>query len=126
VDWVSTTGKRFAAMQNDRSSLIVGFLLVAVGGGWLLSSLGFIPTVDWAWTLGLAMVGVLAVILSGFDKLSFVVSGFFGLASLFSILRQTGTLTAEVEVPLLVLAAGVLLLMARSPAIPPPRWIEKG
>jgi len=115
-----------AAMQKDRSSLIVGILLVAVGGGWLLSSLGFIPTVDWAWTLGLAMVGVLAVILSGFDKVSFVVSGFFGLASLFSILRQTGTLTAEVEVPLLVLAAGVLLLLARSPAIPPPRWIEKG
>lgn len=115
-----------AAMQTDRSSLIVGILLVAVGGGWLLSSLGFIPTVDWAWTLGLAMIGVLAVILSGFDKVSFVVSGFFGLASLFSILRQTGTLTTEVEVPLLVLAAGVLLLMARSPAIPPPRWIDKG
>lgn len=113
-------------MQNDRSSLILGVLLVAVGGGWLLSSLGFIPTVDWAWTLGLAVVGILAVTLSGFDKMSFVVSGFFGLASFFSILRQTRLLSMDVEVPLLVLSAGLLLLMARSKAIPMPRWMNEG
>lgn len=113
-------------MQNDRSTLILGVLLVAVGGGWLLSSLGFIPTVDWAWTLGLAVVGVLAVALSGFDKVSFVVSGFFGLASFFSILRQTRLLSMDVEVPLLVLSAGLLLLMARSRAIPMPRWLNDG
>ena len=113
-------------MQNDRSSLILGVLLVAVGGGWLLSSLGFIPTVDWAWTLGLAVVGVLAVALSGFDKVSFVVSGFLGLASFFSILRQTRLLSMDVEVPLLVLSAGLLLLMARSRAIPMPRWLNEG
>ena len=113
-------------MQNDRSTLILGVLLVAVGGGWLLSSLGFIPTVDWAWTLGLAVVGILAVALSGFDKVSFVVSGFFGLASFFSILRQTRLLSTDVEVPLLVLSAGLLLLMARSRAIPMPRWLNDG
>ncbi len=113
-------------MQNDRSTLILGVLLVAVGGGWLLSSLGFIPTVDWAWTLGLAVVGVLAVALSGFDKVSFVVSGFFALASFFSILRQTRLLSMDVEVPLLVLSAGLLLLMARSRAIPMPRWLKDG
>jgi hypothetical protein len=106
--------------------LILGFLLVGLGGGWLLSSLGFIPPVDWAWTLGLAVVAVLAVALSGFDKVSFVVSGFFGLASMCSILRQVGAMTADVEVPLLVLAAGLLLLVARSEGIPSPRWIEKG
>ena len=77
-------------MPKDRSSLILGFLLVGLGGGWLLSSLGFIPPVDWAWTLGLAVVAVLAVALSGFDKVSFVVSGFFGLASMCSVLRQVG------------------------------------
>lgn len=112
-------------MHKDRSSLVLGFLLVAVGGGWLLSSLGFIPPIDWAWTLGLAVIAVLAVALSGFDKVSFVVSGFFGLASGCSALRQLGALTADVEVPLLVLVAGVLLLLARSPGIPLPRWLDK-
>jgi hypothetical protein len=112
-------------VPQDRTALVLGLLLVALGGGWLLSSLGFIPMVDWAWTLGLAVVGVLAVTLSGLDKVSFVVGGFFGLASVFSVLRQVGTLSPAVEVPALVLSAGVLLLLARSPALPLPRWIEK-
>ncbi len=113
-------------MQQDRTSLILGVLLVAVGGGWLLSSLGFIPSVDWAWSSGLAVVGVLAVVLSGFDKVSFVVAGFFVLASVLSVLRQMGIVKIEVEIPILVLAAGLLLIGARSSAIPLPRWIVKG
>ncbi len=113
-------------MQQDRTSLILGLLLVAVGGGWLLGSLGFIPSVDWAWSLGLAVVGFLAIVLSGFDKVSFVVAGFFGLASVLSVLRQAGVMKLEVEVPVLVLAAGLLLIAARSEAIPLPRWIHKG
>jgi hypothetical protein len=32
----------------------------------------------------------------------------------------------EVEIPVLVLASGVLLIAARSKAIPLPRWILKG
>ena len=113
-------------MHQDRSSLILGTLLVAVGGGWLLSSLGFIPSVDWAWSLGLAVIGVLAVILCGFDKVSFVVAGFFILASFLSVVRQIGIVNVEVEVPILVLAAGLLLIAARSRAVPLPRWIAKG
>lgn len=113
-------------MPQDRTSLILGVLLVAVGGGWLLSSLGFIPSVDWAWSLGLAVIGVLAVILCGFDKVSFVVAGFFVLASLLSVLRQIGVVNVDVEVPVLVLAAGLLLIAARSSAVPLPRWIAKG
>lgn len=112
-------------MQPDRTSLILGILLVALGGGWLLSSLGFIPSVDWAWSLGLAVVGVLAIVLSGFDKVSFVVAGFFGLASVLSVLRQTGVVNVNVEIPVLVLASGVLLMVARSGAIPLPRWIQR-
>lgn len=113
-------------MQQDRTSLVLGVLLIAVGGGWLLGSLGFIPTVDWAWSLGLAFVGVLAIVLSGFDKVSFVIAGFFGLASVLSVLRQMGGVKVDVEVPVLVLASGVLLIAARSEAIPLPRWILKG
>ena len=113
-------------MQQDRTSLILGVLLVAVGGGWLLSSLGFIPSVDWAWSLGLAVVGVLAIVLSGFDKVSFVIAGFFGLVSVLSVLRQMGVVKMDVEIPVLVLSSGVLLIAAISNAIPLPRWILKG
>lgn len=110
-------------MPRDRTSLTLGILLLGVGTGWLLSSLGFIPDVDWAWSLGLAVVAVLAIVLSGFDKVSFVVAGFFGLASVLSVLRQVGALETKVEIPLLVLASGFLLILARSGSIPPPRWI---
>jgi hypothetical protein len=37
-----------------------------------------------------------------------------------------GAVKVDVEVPALVLAAGVLLIAARSEAIPLPRWIQKG
>jgi len=117
---------RDTSMHQDRSTLILGVLFVAVGGGWLLSSLGFIPNVDWAWSLGLAVIGVLAIAVSGFDKLSFIVAGFFGLASVLSVMRQIGAVGVEVEAPALVLAAGVLLIAARSRAIPMPRWIHEG
>lgn len=120
----SSTGKN-TAMPRDRTSLILGTLLVAVGSGWLLSSLGFIPSVDWAWSLGLAMVGFLAIVLSGFDKVSFVIAGFFSLASVMSVLRPLGVVRVEVEIPVLVLASGILLVFARSNAIPVPRWIVK-
>lgn len=111
-------------MNRDRTSLILGLLLVALGGGWLLGSLGFFPSVDWAWSLGLAAIGILAVLLSGFDKVSFVVAGFFGLSSVLSVLRQMGIVRTEVEFPSLVLAAGFLLIAARSSAIPMPRWLR--
>lgn len=113
-------------MPQDRSSLVLGILLMSVGGGWLLSSLGFIPAVDWAWSMGLAVVGVLAVALSGFDKVSIVVGGFFVLAGVLSVLRQVHVISIDVEVPILVLASGALVLVARSKAVPAPRWIEKG
>jgi hypothetical protein len=112
-------------VSQDRSSLILGILLVGLGGGWLLSSLGFIPSVDWAWSIGLAVVGVLAVALSGFDKVSVVVGGFFLLASVLSVLRQIGSMSIDVEMPSLVIAAGLLVLIARSDSIPTPRWILK-
>jgi hypothetical protein len=37
-----------------------------------------------------------------------------------------GIVNIEIEVPVLVLAAGLLLIAARSSAIPSPRWIVKG
>jgi len=113
-------------VPQDRSSLVLGILLVGLGGGWLISSLGFIPPVDWAWSIGLAVVGVVTVALCGFDKVSLVVGGFFIIASVLSVLRQVDVISIDVEVPILVLSAGVLILLARSKAIPTPRWIEKG
>ena len=110
-------------MKPDKKTLIFPLLLITVGAGWLLTTLGVAPGIDWVWTLGLAAVGLLAFAVGGFDKVTVVIGPFFILASCLSILRQTGRLHLDVEVPILVIVAGILLLVARMPAIPVPDWI---
>jgi len=110
-------------MSPDKKTLIVPILLITLGAGWLLTTIGVAPDIDWVWTLGLAIVGLLALAVGGFDKVTVVVGPFFIVASCLSILRQTGHLHVDVEVPILVIVAGVLLLIARTRAIPAPSWI---
>ena len=110
-------------MKSDKKTLLLPILLITVGAGWLLTTLGVCPGIDWVWTLGLAVVGLLTFAVGGFDKVTVVVGPFFILASCLSILRQTDRLNLDVEVPILVIVAGILLLVARIPAIPIPKWI---
>jgi len=107
----------------DKTTLVFPVLLVAVGSGWLLSTLGVAPGVDWIWTLVLAILGLLTFILSGFDKVTAVLGRFLFAASGLSLLRQTGRLSVNIEIPVLVILAGVLALVAHLPAIPAPEWI---
>jgi hypothetical protein len=104
-------------------TLIVPILLITFGVGWLLTTIGVAPPIDWVWTLGIAVVGVLAFALGGVDKVTVVVGPFFLLAAFLSILRQTDRLSIELEVPILIIAIGVLMLVARLPGVPAPAWL---
>jgi hypothetical protein len=104
--------------------LVIPILIIVVGVGWLLTAQGFGAGINWVWTLGLGVIGILAFVLSGIDKFSVVVGPFFLLASLLSVLRQTGQLSLETEVPVLVIGVGTLLLVAQLPAVPKPGWLE--
>lgn len=110
--------------MGDRKTLIPPVLLITVGAGSLMSTLGVMPGIDWVWTLGLALIGVLTLAIGGFDKVTVVVGPFFVAASLLSVSRQSGRLPLNVEIPVLVILAGVLLLVARHPAVPAPRWVK--
>ncbi len=110
-------------MTAERRTLMVPVLMLAVGAGWLLTELDIVPRVNWVWTLGLGAVGLLAFAVAGLDKVTIVLGPFFIIASGLSVLRQTGDLRPEIEVPVLVIAAGVLLLVARSPAVPFPKFL---
>ena len=88
-----------------------------------MTAQGFAPGVNWIWTLGLGVVGILTFVISkGLDKVSVVLGPFFLLTSLLSVLRQTGQLSVDVEVPVLVISIGALLLVAQLPSIPMPDW----
>lgn len=106
------------------SNLAVPVLIITIGAGWLLTTLGIVPEIDWIWTLGLAVTGVLAFVLGGWNKFSVIVGPMLLLASVFSLLRQTGQMSMEHEIPILTIAFGVLLLVARSDSIPAPEWIQ--
>lgn len=112
-----------APRKADRMSIIIPVLLITIGTGWLLSTLGIVPGINWIWTLGLAMVGVLTLAIGGLDKVTVVVAPFFIVSSCISVLRQTGRLHLDVEVPILVILLGVLLWIARMPTIPLPAWV---
>jgi hypothetical protein len=68
--------------------------------------------VDWIWTLGLAVAGILVIALGERNKLTFVIGPFLVISSLFSVFRQTGRLRIELEMPILFIVLGVLLLAA--------------
>lgn len=111
--------------MGAKSPLIIPVGLIIVGTGWLLSVAGVMPGINWIWTLSLAGLGVVTFFVSGFDKVSFVIGSLFLVASVLSVLRQTGRLPLDMEVPILVVLCGVLMLIARLPIIPLPKWIDQ-
>lgn len=110
-------------MSSDKFSLLIPVMLITIGAGWLLTTLNIAPGINWVWTLGLVAVGLLTFVLSGVDKVTVIVGPFFIAASLFSVMRQAMKLSFDVEVPLLVILAGVLMIIARLKAIPAPKWL---
>jgi hypothetical protein len=109
---------------NSRAPVIIPILIIVVGVGWLLTAQGFGADINWVWTLGLGIIGILTFVLSkGLDKVSVVIGPFFLLASLLSVLRQSHQLSLDIEVPVLVIGIGVLSLIAHLPAIPKPGWL---
>jgi hypothetical protein len=108
----------------DKKMLVAPILCVGVGVGWLLTALGFVPGVNWAWTIGLGVVGVIFLILGGLNKFTVVVSPFLSIASIFSLLRQTGRMETNVETPSLVIAGGLCLLLPYLVKAPNPSWYK--
>lgn len=115
-----------APVHSTKSTLILPILLITIGCGWLLTSTGLAPGVDWIWTLSVAVAGVMTLILGGIDKLTIIIGPFFITASLLSIIRQADWIRVDIEIPLLVIVAGLLMLLAHWKAIPTPPWFIPG
>ncbi len=112
-------------MKGTRGALLAPVLLILVGVSWLLNSLGVMPGVNWVWTLLLAGVGLL-ILLGGLNRISVVLGPLLMVAGGLSVLRQTGRLNIDVEIPILVILAGVLLIVSRYSRLPAPAWLTDG
>ena len=100
---------------------VLGTTIIVIGVVSLLASLNYLPDINWAWVLTLTALGGVSL-MGGLNKVSFVVAGTFFASSVGSVLRQTGMVKLNVEVPLLIIFAGVLVLVGmvlklRSPAM---------
>ena len=107
-------------MSATRRMIIVAVLVIALGIAWLLNTLNVIPGVDWLWTGGLGVAGLLALANRGFTKFTFVIGSFLLISSVCSILRQTGMLRPNIEIPVLFIVFGVLILVSMLLPLPIP------
>lgn len=112
-------------MNKLGKQYIAPVLIIVVGIGWLLNVEGLIPAVDWIWTCALAAVGILTLAVGGFDRLTFVVGPFLIISSICSILRQTGALSLDKEIPILTIVIGVLLLLGHALKLPTPEIMKE-
>jgi hypothetical protein len=113
-------------MMSSRRQFVIPILVILLGVTWLLNVLNIIPGVDWIWTVGLAAVGILTLAAGGINKLTVVTGPFFMVASVCSILRQTGRLELDREVPILTIVLGCLLLLVQLIKLPLPEILKPG
>lgn len=93
-------------------------VLILLGLTWLLNSLDWLPDVHWLWIIGLAGAGIAIMALDGITKSSIVAGPLLILAGILSFLRQYYGLGWRFIFPVMLIAAGLFMLVARSPAIP--------
>jgi hypothetical protein len=96
-------------------------VLILLGATWLLHTLNWLPDIHWLWVIGLAGAGVAILLLDGITKSSIVAGPLLILAGLMSFLRQNYALGWNIEIPVMLIAAGILMLAARSPSVPESR-----
>jgi hypothetical protein len=104
--------------------LAVPILIIVVGVTWLLNVLNLMPGVDWMWTIGLAAVGLLTLAVGGLNKLTVVIGPLLLAASATSLLRQTGRLDLDREIPILIIVLGALMLAAQLSRLPVPELLQ--
>jgi hypothetical protein len=105
--------------------IIIAVLVIALGVAWLLNILGVIPGVDWLWTGGLGVAGILVMAANGINKFTFVIGPFLLVSSVFSVLRQTGRFSANIELPVLFIIFGVLLLLSLLLPLATPEFLRE-
>jgi hypothetical protein len=95
----------------------VPLLIIATGIGWILTTNKVIPGVNWPIVLLIAVAGILSLC-RGLSKLTLVLGPMLLLGSVVMVMLQTKRIQIEMGLPVLVVAFGVLMLVARLSSLP--------
>jgi hypothetical protein len=109
-------------MKSSLHFFIISLLTIGLGIGWLMNMFPSVPNAHWVWTLGMGLAGLLVIALCGVNKLTVVTGPFLIAASVFTILRRSGTFDLHHEMPALVIALGALMLLSVLAPVPAPGW----
>lgn len=100
-------------------------VMIVLGAVWLLSNLNWLPEVHWLWILGLAGAGIAILLLDGVTKSSIVAGPLLMLAGAMSFLHHYYYVGWRFIIPVMLIAAGMLMLIARSGSIPISRNLSR-
>ncbi len=92
--------------------------LIVVGVLWLLWYQGWLPDRDWVIAIGFIAAGVVVLTLDGITKNSVVMGPFLIAIGIAWIVHDRYRTSYALIVPTMLVILGVLMLVARSPAIP--------
>ncbi len=99
-------------MNYFKAGIVVAVGIMAVGVCGLLNNLDVLPGVGWFPPGGLAVAGGLLFLLTGVNKLSFVLGPFLLVGAVLSVLHQLGRVETSIVLPLLLILFGLLLLLS--------------
>jgi hypothetical protein len=105
-------------MRGPVQLIVISLIVIGIGVSWLLNVMKMLPGVNWIWTAGLGGAGLLILGLGGSNKLTWVVGPFLLTAAVLSILRQQGRLNIEYEIPILITALGLFMLLVSLSRLP--------
>jgi hypothetical protein len=108
-----------------KKKLLAPAITIAVGLAWLLNTLNIIAGVDWLWSIGLLAAGIFNIAAGGLNKVSIVTGPFLVIASIFSVMRQTGRIAIDLEIPILIIVLGVLMFISQLSKLEVPGIFQK-
>jgi hypothetical protein len=111
-------------MKSSFHFFVISILTIGLGAGWLLNLFPNIHNIHWVWPLGMALSGLLILALCGVNKLTIVTGPLLIVAAIFTVMRQTGRFEMSQEMPSLVIAMGLLMLVSVLAPIPAPGWAK--
>lgn len=109
-------------MSPSRQQLAVAIVLMVLSGCWLLSRLEVLPSIEWGAMLAIGGLGLLTLAVGAIDRQTFVMGFFLLIASMVSVLRHTGHLSADLALPALMASLALLLLVSQLIPNTPQPW----
>ena len=95
--------------------------LIVVGLVWLVWHFRFFPDIDWVIALGFVAGGIAVMVIDGLNKNSIVIGPILIAMGAAWWLNDRYRLSWSLIIPALLVLLGVLMLIARNPAIPDKR-----